>query len=433
MAWTAPVDPVGGTVITVAYAVQNMLDPIRWLRIMTGNADPPASAYVPVSTSTTGVAWSKVGADALAAGAVVGHLGYTPANAAGQAFSGNVGALNLAATFGITAGSTGISSGGSIGTSANILATGQIQGGSYAGGTQTTGSISLRSLAVGVDGITSAGSIGTNANFLATGQISGGSYAGGSLSVGVPQFLGISAGASGVLSVGSIGTQANFTATGAISGASLGVTGALTAGSVAAVGQVSGGSFTGGTVAAGHLAALGLSAGTDGIVTSGIVTVLGGEQVFSPSNPPPIAGGGASVPSGLIAFIATGAKPTGWDFYTPANGRVIVAAGTAGITNWPAFTVATNAGATDGTHVHGPNTFTVTGAATGAAGTTGPPSGTVVRVQVSGVPTDPQVPNDAHTHSTPAASLGVGGSATGSTAGAAWVPPVHPLNALVKT
>ena len=24
MAWTAPVDPVGGTVITVAYAVQNM-------------------------------------------------------------------------------------------------------------------------------------------------------------------------------------------------------------------------------------------------------------------------------------------------------------------------------------------------------------------------------------------------------------------------
>jgi hypothetical protein len=46
MPWTAPVNPVSGTVITVAYAVSNILDPIRWLRLLGGNADPPGSNYV---------------------------------------------------------------------------------------------------------------------------------------------------------------------------------------------------------------------------------------------------------------------------------------------------------------------------------------------------------------------------------------------------
>jgi hypothetical protein len=70
MPWTAPVNPVAGTVITVAYATANILDPIRWLRLMTGNADPPGSSYVPVSGSVSSVAWGKVTADVLADGAV---------------------------------------------------------------------------------------------------------------------------------------------------------------------------------------------------------------------------------------------------------------------------------------------------------------------------------------------------------------------------
>lgn len=110
MAYGSVVDPVGGTVITVAYAVTNILDPIRWLRLMTGNADPPGSSYVVVSDSTTGTTWRKIPTDAIAdsavttvkvadgaitapkfvAGAVVAHLGYTPYSAAGGIVSGDM-------------------------------------------------------------------------------------------------------------------------------------------------------------------------------------------------------------------------------------------------------------------------------------------------------------------------------------------------------
>ena len=107
MSYGSPSDPVGGTVITVAYAVANLLDPIRWLRLLTGNADPPGSAFVVVSTSTTGTTWMRVPTDAiadgaittakvgngqitapkLAGGAAVTNIGYTPVNAAGDAMS----------------------------------------------------------------------------------------------------------------------------------------------------------------------------------------------------------------------------------------------------------------------------------------------------------------------------------------------------------
>lgn len=83
MAYGTPSDPVGGTVITVAYAVANLLDPIRWLRLLTGNADPPGSSYVVVSDSTTGTTWRKIPTDAIADGAVttvkIADLGVTAA------------------------------------------------------------------------------------------------------------------------------------------------------------------------------------------------------------------------------------------------------------------------------------------------------------------------------------------------------------------
>ena len=110
MAYGTPADPVGGTVITVSYAVTNLLDPIRWLRQLTGNADPPGSNYVVRSTSTTGTTWSKVttdtiddlavttpklGAGAVTAakmgtGAAVGNIGYTPVNRAGDSMTGTL-------------------------------------------------------------------------------------------------------------------------------------------------------------------------------------------------------------------------------------------------------------------------------------------------------------------------------------------------------
>lgn len=104
MAWTAPVDPTGGTIITVSYFVTNALDNLRWLRLLTGNADPPGSSYVVVSDSTTGTTWRKIPTDAIAdgavtaaklgTGAVVSHLGYTPFNAAGGTIVKNTGAVD---------------------------------------------------------------------------------------------------------------------------------------------------------------------------------------------------------------------------------------------------------------------------------------------------------------------------------------------------
>lgn len=108
MAYGTPTDPVGGTVITVAYAVSNLLDPIRWLRLMTGNAEPPGSSYVAVSDSTTAVTWKRIPTDAIADGAVtsaklaagvaLANLGYVPLNKGGDSTTAalTVGALTAA-------------------------------------------------------------------------------------------------------------------------------------------------------------------------------------------------------------------------------------------------------------------------------------------------------------------------------------------------
>lgn len=97
LAYGTPTDPVGGTVITVAYAVANILDPIRWLRSMTGGSDPPGSNYWLRSTSTTAVAWVNRASEVLAA------LGYTPVNKAGDSMTG---VLNLQVGAGLSLGGT---------------------------------------------------------------------------------------------------------------------------------------------------------------------------------------------------------------------------------------------------------------------------------------------------------------------------------------
>lgn len=66
MAWGNPQDPVAGTVITVAWAVANVLNPLRHLRLMTGNADPPGAWYALVSTGGGLPQWIKIPTDAIA-------------------------------------------------------------------------------------------------------------------------------------------------------------------------------------------------------------------------------------------------------------------------------------------------------------------------------------------------------------------------------
>lgn len=91
MAWSTPVAPVSGTVITVAWAVANIVTPINWLRTMTGGTDPPGTGYMVTADSTTATTW-KTGV-----AAILAVLGYTPANPAGFTMTGNL-------TFGAVAG-----------------------------------------------------------------------------------------------------------------------------------------------------------------------------------------------------------------------------------------------------------------------------------------------------------------------------------------
>jgi hypothetical protein len=100
MVWTAPVAPVAGTVITVAWATANVVATQNWLRLMAGNADPPGSNYVVVSSTPTTTAWDKVRTDTiadnavtaakLASGAAQANFPYTPVNQAGDIMSGNL-------------------------------------------------------------------------------------------------------------------------------------------------------------------------------------------------------------------------------------------------------------------------------------------------------------------------------------------------------
>lgn len=235
MAYGTPADPVGGTIITVAYAVSNLLDPIRWLRLLTGNSDPPGSNYVVVSTSTTGTSWQKIPADALATGAAVASLGFTPLRNTTDTLTGNLTVTSSVSAVGIAAGASGLAS------DAGVTAVGQISGGSYAGGSTSTGTPSVKGLNVGTDGIAS------------TGPVSPASYAGGSTSVGTPSVLGLVVGASGI-AVGAAGVNS--------SGPVAGTTGTFS-------GAVSGASYTGGSTGAGAPSVLGLNVGASGIAVAG--------------------------------------------------------------------------------------------------------------------------------------------------------------------
>lgn len=96
MAWSDPVDPTAGTVITVAAYVSNSLDNIRWLRLLTGNSNPPGSAYVVVSTGPTGTSWQKISDDVLVDHGISGDtklaFGSVTGNSGGSAIA--VGAIH---------------------------------------------------------------------------------------------------------------------------------------------------------------------------------------------------------------------------------------------------------------------------------------------------------------------------------------------------
>lgn len=320
MAYGTPADPVGGTVITVAYAVANILDPIRWLRLLTGNADPPGSAYVVVSDSTTGTTWRKVPADALAAGAVVAHLGYTPANAAGQAFGGAVSATSLS-------------------SSGAIAATGGVSGASLsagAGGVATTGNVS------GVNGSFS-GSVSATGGYGAVGGTTG-------------NF-------SGALSAASLSSAGAIAATTGVSGASVSATGAVAGGTVSAVSSLTRGGVEASLVTHTHAGSV-PSGAVVWFETAAELTAAGaGWAAYTAAAGRLLIGAGTT---GSQSFTEATSYGTAWE-HTHPNGTLDVAGTTAGVTS--TATANLQAGATPVTisHTHNEGTLTVIGDTGGTA------------------------------------------------------------------
>lgn len=169
-AYGTPTDPVSISVITVAYAIANLLNPIRALRAFTGGADPPGSGYVVTSDSTSTTSWKTLAA------AVLAGIGYTPANKAGDTFAG---AVVVAGNFQVGGTSTmgAINSGGI--SAASLTSAGALN----VGGTSTMGAINAGGISGSV-GVFSGAVSGTTGTF--SGNVSGADFLVGGFSVKIP-------------------------------------------------------------------------------------------------------------------------------------------------------------------------------------------------------------------------------------------------------
>lgn len=134
-----------------------------------------------------------------------------------------------------------------------------------------------------------------------------------------------------------------------------------------------------------------------------------------------LSGGGASVPSGLVASFRTAAEiAAGWNRETNLDGRMMVGAGTT-------FTVTFTEGQDYGAswaHIHASCSYSasVTGSATGGAeDATAGPTGLNGLATAGGV----NLPTTSHTHSLEGVSFAVSasGTATGDSSSTAWAIP----------
>lgn len=332
MPFPSIVDPVPGTPITAAWEIANPLAAARWLRQLMGNADPPGSNYVVVSSSVSSGAWAKIPVDALAAGvclAQIGPGGITNAYLATDSVDDRVLATGAAM--------------------ANLTYRPVNSGGDFA----LTGPVGWNS-SVYVTGA-------TNQLFLVSGQ-----------------FVHFVAGGTGTIAgtfdvvnkTISWGGAAAFT--GNLNAAAAVLTGLLTANS--------------GVNVTGAVSINGATTSTQAITATRFVsTVASGTPPFSVSSPTMVTLlnaellGGANrayyeglaasgVPSGLIAAFETAASiPGGWGRYTAADGRMLVGAGSVFSVTW---TEATSYGSSwshthaDAGHSHGSGSLSVTGTTT---------------------------------------------------------------------
>lgn len=433
MSYGTPADPVGGTVITTAYAVANLLNPIRWLRLMTGNADPPGSSYVVVSDSTTGTTWRKIPADALAAGVALSNLGYTPVNRAGDLGLG--GAIGWGTSAYIT------------GTNPNqlFLVSGQLiylVDAANPGVPAATIDVVNKTFAWGgslalTTGISASAATLTGALVAASANLSG-------------VLIAASASLSGALSAASAALTGTLTA----AGASITKSGPTPSASAYSSGHVIATTPNDNTAPTVGFLRAGVSAaslyesgnrlhvwGADNVhgevalATGSTITNLGADKVDgadATTTPTagtiPIADGtgkldpdwipaSAGIQSGLGAWVPTAAAiPAGWTRYSNLDGRIPVGAGTTFSTT---YTENTNYGAswshshTDGgVHNH-------SGAPLSVSGTTSGPAGTNTTGGVGNTSAD-----GSHTHTYGASVAGnTANNSTTATSSDAWVIP----------
>src|SRR5215831_6751455 len=438
MPWTNPVDPVTNTVITVAYAQSNLTGPLRWLRLLTGNADPPASNYVVTSDSAGATSW-KTGLAAIQA-----VLGYKPVNASGDTITGDLVVQRAAAP---TTGAVFFGNSGGVvifddGATLQILGLPVHIAQQLDGGLTTAGVLSLLGLNVGTQGIAVAGAVNP------------GSYIGGSTTVGQPNVLGLVVGNNGVSSSGPYGggsltvgpTQTLFR------GLSVGASGIASSGQIAANGSLVASSITSNgqiasTVAGGGAAPITVTSTT---VCPNLCANLLADQAgtgrYATSVPAgnaiPVADASGKLASGWlpatgVASIPTNAVvgfddilanlPSGWARFSAADGRLLV-----GDSNGPLNGQNFVAGSSPGTawthahatswasHQHGSSAMSVTGAVAAA-------SGGAIRVQVSGTGTDPFASPDGHGHGL--GTLDVNGNTDfnggGGSSSDTWLPPMR--------
>lgn len=481
-------------------------DPLLWLRLLTGNGDPSGPNLVVVSAGAASSAWGKVTADVLAPGAAVGNLGFTPLNRAGDTTLGDLvvsransgtpsdGVLYLGTTGGqyliaklgaiinIRGGLLQIDNGATIigATVHSGLTT--LNGTVTVNGPMTLNGVPLQ---VNAGNISVIGDIHVEraAPANATGYIFFGTHTLG--------FDGtrLAYDGSSVWHAGNQGTN---------SGLNADTLRGLIPGNGANQIAISNGVATTGLYAARAVTADSLASYTFGnavgnvplnnsTVNNGLIAARAEQlQTYVPGNGNgnvPVSNGaenanlnaallngqtaaqiiaaaaGGGVHAGIIAFIANASLPSGWDWYVPLNGRVLLGAGSAGVANNQTFTAGTSyptSGANWGhadtvniQHAHGVTTQHTHGASgLSVAGHTGAPNPMTANLNVTAGPGgEVYVGNHSHDATADGGTMDVGGttdnaapggtdnagSTAQATAGVVWIPPSHALNAIIKS
>lgn len=425
MAWNAPVAPVSGTVITVAWATSNVVDTQNHLRLMTGNADPPGSNYVVRSTSTTATAWSKINGDMLEAGSIsTTQLADGGISLAKMAIN-SVNTPQLvddAVTESKIADGVIVSSHFSAGAvdaaaiATNAVDTPELKDDAVTGSKIADGVLVASHFSAGAVGTAAIAADAVTNNEIADGTIVAGNIANGTIT-NAKLAAGVAAANLGFTPVNRAGDT--------------GISGNLDLANVTAIR----GKETGGT--ARNLVYM----GSDNRVTIGDDD--NDVRIFAGADPKVNVGGvdyafvyednladylpavGAYVPSGVIAAFRTAAAiASGWSRFTDGDGRLLVGAGTVFSTTWtqdtaygsswghvhssPSHTHSTPA------HQHTSLSLSVSGSATGGpSDKTGTASTKQTNKNVtSGAGSEDYVPD--HDHSLNGVGLAVSGTATGN-------------------